>query len=119
MRLRNPNRSVRVRTTVRSNVRSALQRRWVAVWLQGRRRRRATASGGAPNAPSNLQGVDGGGGFELTWDMTGVQGELGVSIEYRDLDLGESFHEINTVGAGVSEYASGPAGANVQCRVRA
>ena len=119
MRIRNLNRSVRVRTTVRSTVRPAAQVRWLAVWLQDRRRRRAAASPAVPSAPSDLQGSDTGGGFELIWDMTGVEGELGVSIEYRDVDLGEAFHEIATVGPGIGDYASGTAGSNIQCRVRA
>ena len=109
---------------IRKNSRSTLGARlsvrsWLALFLQERRRSRVAASAGAPAAPSNLQGSDVGGGFELTWDMTGVHGETGVSIEYRDIDEAESFHEIATVGPGVHMYDSGPSESNIQCRVRA
>ncbi len=92
---------------------------WLAHWLQERRRKRVAAAAGVPGAPSNLQWVDIGGSLDVTWDMTGVHGESGCSVEVKDLDLGGSFQEVGTVGPGVSTFEWGTGSANYQCRVRA
>ena len=95
-------------------------RAWWAMRSQKRRRHRGMAGGGAPGAPSNLQAEDLAGGVGLTWDMTGVDGEEGCSIEARDVDLDEAFHQLGTTGpdVGAFQFDAG-GGSHFQCRLRA
>src|SRR3954451_20136709 len=98
MRLRNPNRTVRARTTVRSTVRPAWRQRWLAVWLQGRRRKRQQPPPPdpplVPLAPGQFDGQIVDGMVVLTWSMAGVGLADGCSIEARPLQNGAVWVEV-------------------------
>ncbi len=95
-------------------------RAWWALRCQKRRRERAAESGGVPAAPSNLVGEDLAGGVGLTWDMTGVEGELGCEVERRLDEVGYSFGYFGSTGPGVNHFEEDvPEGGLWQFRVRA
>src|SRR6476620_2494722 len=80
-----------------------LLRRWIALWLEERRRgRAATHTGPAiPNAPANLNAADEGIDVGLTWqDMS--NNELGFRL-YRKVDAG-AYGLYQTLGANVMTY---------------
>jgi hypothetical protein len=80
-------------------------RTWLALRLQWRRRKRAAGgTAGVPAAPSNLQGWDTAGAVLLTWDMTAVEGELGVEIEGRQEAPEHEFEVLGVGGPNVSNF---------------
>jgi hypothetical protein len=96
-------------------------RAWTAWFLEKRRRGRVAASGHpVPAAPSDLDAEDGGGLASLTWSMAGVDFEDGCSVEGRDLDKAEAFHEVGRTGPDVAafDFDTG-GGVNFEFRVRA
>jgi hypothetical protein len=80
-----------------------LLRRWIALWLEDRRRGRAATHVGptVPNAPANLQGMDGVTYIQLNWqDMS--DNELGFRL-YRKVDSG-AYGLYQTFGPNVVSY---------------
>jgi hypothetical protein len=95
-------------------------RMWWAMRCQKRRRKRAAESSGVPAAPSNLVGEDLAGGVGLTWDMTGVEGELGCEVQRRLDEVGYDFGYFGSTGPGVNHFEEDvPEGGMWQFRVRA
>lgn len=80
-----------------------LLRRWIALWLEDRRRARAATHLGptVPNAPANLVGTDWGTFIQLTWqDMS--NDEFGFHL-YRKEDSG-TYQLYQILGANVTLY---------------
>jgi hypothetical protein len=80
-----------------------LLRRWIALWLEDRRRARAATHVGptVPNAPANLIGTDLVTYIQLDWqDMSG--NELGFRL-YRKVDAG-GYGLFQTFGPNVVSY---------------
>jgi hypothetical protein len=78
-------------------------RRWLALWLEDRRRARAATHAGPaiPNAPANLNAADEGIDIGLTWQDTS-NNELGFRL-YRKVDAG-AYGLYQTFGANVTSY---------------
>lgn len=94
--------------------------RWVALHLQKRRRKRAAGPGGIPAAPTGLAGADIAGGVGLTWDMSGVTGELGCEVQRRLDEDGYDFGFFGSTGPDVGYFEGDvPEGGTWQFRVRA
>jgi hypothetical protein len=81
-------------------------RAWMAVWLQGRRRKRTVAQPTVPVAPGNLQiSLNGGVLVVLTWDDRSSD-EQGFYV-YRQVDGGGGFEIVLTFGAGATYAEDG------------
>jgi hypothetical protein len=116
---------VRRANTIRNMSRlKLLNRNWLALWLQERRRKRLSElpppGPAVPAAPGNLQGHDEGGVVGLTWDLTGVQFADGISIEARRVQNGAQFSEVGSTGPSETSFDFDAQGFSAwQCRVRA
>jgi len=82
-------------------------RAWLALWLQGRRRKRAATHAvvpGVPNAPQNLVVSNIGAALELDWlDMSADETSFRV---YRKVDAG-SYGLFQTLAANTTVYVDG------------
>jgi hypothetical protein len=99
-------------------------RSWVGWYLEGRRRMRAAAHAVAspppiPAMPTGLSAEDTGGGFRLSWNMSGVDFEDGCAVEVRDIDNGIPFTEYGRTGPDVNFMdVDGGGSSDFECRVR-